>query len=131
MYIPDRNGKFPSSRIAKDSSTAKFQQSSIKRDCSWCLPYSETISGVTHDTFCLEGEKLQSRKLLISGDSCAAIKRDKVDLMVKHSTIERKVDLHRHAASGCADVTMRMGQKAENKQTQMIDSSPRIGAFFI
>lgn len=37
---------------------------------------------VIHDTFCLEGAKLQSRILLIQfGDSFAAIK--KIDLMVK------------------------------------------------
>jgi hypothetical protein len=87
------------------------------------LPY---LFGVIHDTFWPQGKNFNLEILLIHfGDSFIVIKKDKIDLMVKRSTIERKVYLHTHTTSDEDDGSSnddvarvcRCEQKRKQKQT--------------
>jgi hypothetical protein len=79
-----------------------------------CQP--ETFCGVTHDTFRLEGKNFNLENysfISVRGDSCAAIKRDKVDLMVKHSTIEERSLFAYTSVGVCTMVTMANGNRKQ------------------
>jgi hypothetical protein len=86
----------------------QIQQSSIKCDCSccfcFCLPTPENalVLLTTHFASKVKNFNLENYSFISVVIHVLRLKRDKVDLMVKHSTIERKVYLHTHAAGGCA-----------------------------